>query len=74
MTLKLNSKGRHILTIIQQEFIAFPEFSGLDSGKIPQRAEVDERLTPEQQGELRAVALRAESVDLSFRPTCPSTA
>eukprot|EP00439_Symbiodinium_sp_Y106_P039900 s5291_g4.t2 len=50
LTLKLNSRGRHILVITQKESI-----HGLDSGKIPKGAELTEPLTPEQ-GELRSVA------------------
>ena len=51
LTLKLNSRGRNILLITQTEFI-----KGLDSGKMPKAADLEEPLTPALQAELRSVA------------------
>ena len=51
LTLRLNSRGKHVLYISQTEFIR-----GLDSGKVPKDADLEQPLTAEQQGELRSVA------------------
>ena len=51
LTLRLNNRGKYVLYISQAEFIR-----GLDSGKVPKDANLEQPLTTEQQGELRSVA------------------